>query len=367
MSSTSRSSGAAKRARSAARSSTGARSSGSMPLGMTVDLGLVDPEDVGDVAVHVVRADDDAVGAARHPALDAVDVATAGACRPSPGGGRTRWRGSSSGTAARRRRRARRRAAATSQSWPWTTSKRSARAERAAGREHVRRSCPRPRRRTRRGRAASAARDAVDAHARARPRRRRRARAAREDVDLDALRRTSASESLRTWRARPPSTIGGYSQERIRTRGPRACASLAVAGFRPFSRLRRRSGRGYVGSARSTTGARRGHRPCQACGGAAWRLRVVGRLRRRHRRNDDREGAEHADARDGDRERPAHAGCRRAPRADPARAAHGGAPPPRTRSISRSPATGGGWSRRQGALRAVASMGLLGRFWGPWA
>ena len=30
--------------------------------------------------------------------------------------------------------------------------------------------------------------------------------------------RTSCSDSLRTWRARPPSTIGGYSQERIRTR-----------------------------------------------------------------------------------------------------------------------------------------------------
>src|SRR5688500_17216365 len=30
---------------------------------------------------------------------------------------------------------------------------------------------------------------------------------------------TSCSASLRTWRASPPSTIGGYSQERIRTRG----------------------------------------------------------------------------------------------------------------------------------------------------
>jgi hypothetical protein len=67
--------GSAKRARSAARSSTGARSSGSMPLGMTCDLGLVDAEDVGDVAAHVVAADDDALGAAHHPALDAVDVA----------------------------------------------------------------------------------------------------------------------------------------------------------------------------------------------------------------------------------------------------------------------------------------------------
>src|SRR5690349_21728653 len=31
-------------------------------------------------------------------------------------------------------------------------------------------------------------------------------------------RSTSASESLRTWRARPPSISGGYSQERMRTR-----------------------------------------------------------------------------------------------------------------------------------------------------
>src|SRR3954447_4537389 len=30
--------------------------------------------------------------------------------------------------------------------------------------------------------------------------------------------RTSASESLRTWRASPPSTIGGYSQDRMRIR-----------------------------------------------------------------------------------------------------------------------------------------------------
>src|SRR3954447_10560617 len=30
--------------------------------------------------------------------------------------------------------------------------------------------------------------------------------------------RASPSDSLRTWRARPPSTIGGYSQDRIRTR-----------------------------------------------------------------------------------------------------------------------------------------------------
>ena len=38
------------------------------------DLALRDPEDAGDVAAHVVRAGDHAVGTARHRALDAVDV-----------------------------------------------------------------------------------------------------------------------------------------------------------------------------------------------------------------------------------------------------------------------------------------------------
>ena len=44
-------------------------------VGDDLDLGLVDAEHVGDVALHVVAADDDALGAAHHPALDAVDVA----------------------------------------------------------------------------------------------------------------------------------------------------------------------------------------------------------------------------------------------------------------------------------------------------
>src|SRR5436190_6647645 len=42
---------------------------------------------------------------------------------------------------------------------------------------------------------------------------------------------TSASESLRTWRASPPSISGGYSQERIRTRGiPRPRSVLTGGG-----------------------------------------------------------------------------------------------------------------------------------------
>ena len=67
--------------------------------------------------------------------------------------------------------------------------------------------------------------------------------AARQDVDLDALARRAASESLRTWRARPPSTIGGYSQERIRTR---LTASSSGAARRSGARLRSsRVGGGY--------------------------------------------------------------------------------------------------------------------------
>ena len=44
---------------------------------------------------------------------------------------------------------------------------------------------------------------------------------------------TSCSESLRTWRASPPSTIGGYSQERIRTRGGTDGADHIVAAEMP--------------------------------------------------------------------------------------------------------------------------------------
>src|SRR3954451_11922774 len=43
---------------------------------------------------------------------------------------------------------------------------------------------------------------------------------------------TSPSDSLRTWRASPPSTIGGYSQERIRTREGTRRPSLLVAEVR---------------------------------------------------------------------------------------------------------------------------------------
>ena len=144
---------------------------------------------------------------------------SAGACRPSPGGGRTRWRGRSSGTAAARRAPARRRRGATSQSWPWTTSKSCGRSSSAARPRACASFMPSTQahelvevaRRRRLG-------HAVDAHAGADLLGHVALAPAREDVDRRRPCATSPSESLRTWRASPPSTIGGYSQERIRMR-----------------------------------------------------------------------------------------------------------------------------------------------------
>ncbi len=62
---------------------------------------LVDPEYLGDVAAHVVRARDHAVGGAHHPPLDAVDVALRVLVRPSPGGDRARSRARSRATGSR--------------------------------------------------------------------------------------------------------------------------------------------------------------------------------------------------------------------------------------------------------------------------
>ena len=102
------------------------------------DARLVDREDVGDVAAHVVRAGDDAVRAAGHPRLDAVDVGLRVLVDPALVAavlGRVDRR---EVRAAQARRRARAAAPATSQSWPWTRSKRSRFAELAAGGVHVR-------------------------------------------------------------------------------------------------------------------------------------------------------------------------------------------------------------------------------------
>ena len=54
--------------------SCGCRSSGSIPLGITVDPLLLDAEDVGDLLAHVVGAGDHPLGAVGDPALDPVDV-----------------------------------------------------------------------------------------------------------------------------------------------------------------------------------------------------------------------------------------------------------------------------------------------------
>ena len=50
-------------------------------------------------------------------------------------------------------------------------------------------------------------------------------------------RRPGASASLPTWRARPPSTIGGYSHDRIRTRVAKARRSLPAVGGCAIGRL----------------------------------------------------------------------------------------------------------------------------------
>ena len=186
-------------------------------VGDDLDLGLVDAEDVGDVALHVVAADDDALRAAHHPALDAVDVALRVLVDPAlvaavlGGVDRRQVR------APRRARQRRGGAARRASRGRGRRRSRSGRSARARPRACAR-SCPRPRPRTRRGRAASRAR-ACGARARRRgPPRAGRLAPAREDVDRRRPAPTSPSESLRTWRARPPSTIGGYSQERIRMR-----------------------------------------------------------------------------------------------------------------------------------------------------
>ena len=80
-----------------------------------------------------------------------------------------------------------------------------------------------------------------------------RPRAARRRAPARAPRRrsrTSPSASLRTWRASPPSTIGGYSQDRMRTRidtrgedvtGPKLACLHHLESAVPGRRRRRRS------------------------------------------------------------------------------------------------------------------------------
>ena len=92
------------------------------PVGNHRDAALVDVEDVGHVAAHVVGADDHGIRAPGHPALDGMDVRLRSGPAPSPGGARARWRGSSSRRARPAGRRAWPRHVATSQSWPWIRS-----------------------------------------------------------------------------------------------------------------------------------------------------------------------------------------------------------------------------------------------------
>ena len=119
------SSGAAKRARSASRSSTGCRSRRVDAVGDHGDARLVDAEDVGDVAAHVVRAGDDVVGAPGHPASRSrgcglrvlVDPALVAAVLRRVD---RRQVGHAEALGQRGRR-----PSATSQSWPWTRSGRA--------------------------------------------------------------------------------------------------------------------------------------------------------------------------------------------------------------------------------------------------
>ena len=185
-------------------------------VGDDLDLGLVDPEHVGDVALHVVAADDDALRAAHHPALDAVDVALRVLVDPA-------LVAAVLGRVDRRQVRAPRRARQPGggrRDEPVVAVHDVvvvALGEQATGREHVL------------VHALDPGHELVEVaghgglghamHANARP------DLLGQIVLAPRVRTWTAtpcatrpSESLRTWRARPPSTIGGYSQERMRMR-----------------------------------------------------------------------------------------------------------------------------------------------------
>ena len=123
-----------------------------MPLGIDREPASSIAEDVRDVPAHVVRAGDDARRRGAPSSARRRGCATAGACRPSPGGGRARWHGRSTryGTPA-----ARASAAPPARRASRGRGRRRSRErshEPAPAREHVRRSCRRPSGRTRRGR-----------------------------------------------------------------------------------------------------------------------------------------------------------------------------------------------------------------------
>ena len=182
------------------------------------DPPLVDLVDVGDVAAHVVRARDDVVGAARHPGLDAVDVGLRVLVDPAlvaavlGGVDRREVRAAQPlGEPGRR--------AGDEPVVAVDDVEAQPLAELAPGGVHVRVHPLDPgdervevARHRRLG-------DAVDVHAAAQLLRRRARAPPRVSTWTSTPCATSASESLWTWRARPPATIGGYSHERMRMRG----------------------------------------------------------------------------------------------------------------------------------------------------
>ena len=213
-------------------SSPARRSPGSMPLGITATRVLGHREDVGDLLAHVGRAGDHPVGAVRDPALDAVDVGLRVLVDPALVaavlGGVDRGH--------ERRAEAAREVVAGGGDEPVVAVDEVevvAVAELHAGGEHVGVHPLHPGDELAEVARPGRLEDAMHVDPADHLLGRRLLAAAGQDVDLGP-RATSASESLRTWRARPPSMSGGYSQERIRTRlsaGPRVREGAPAPGL----------------------------------------------------------------------------------------------------------------------------------------
>ena len=201
-------------------SATGSRSRGSIPLGITVIRDGGHTEHPRDVAAHVPRAGDHAIGAADHRRARPRGCGTADGSGPSPGDDPTRSRARSSPTAGRsagprprRRRRPASRASAraskssrsrsSSASSPMSAFIDSTQRTNALG--SFGNSGSRTRCTTTPCRSSSTG-------SRAPP---------RVSTCTSVPSCTRCSESLRTCRASPPSMTGGYSQEISRTRMPR--------------------------------------------------------------------------------------------------------------------------------------------------
>ena len=185
-------------------------------VGDDLDLGLVDPEHVGDVTLHVVAADDDALGAAHHPALDAVDVALRVLVDPA-------LVAAVLGRVDRRQVRAPRRARQPGggrRDEPVVAVddvEVVALGEQATGREHVLVHALDPGHELVEVAGHGGLGHAMHAHARLDLLGQIVLAPARENVDGHALRHQALGELAHVARG-PPSTIGGYSQERMRMR-----------------------------------------------------------------------------------------------------------------------------------------------------